>query len=208
MINKRNIGKMSEQAYNKVYKEYLNLEGEIKWPRLKWLKKILNQIEPGSTVLDIGCGSGKPVDIEIEKNHKVFGVDISKEMIKIAKNNVPNGEFIHKDFRDLEFSNNSFDAIVAFYVIELIPRKEHEAVLYKFMKWLKPKGFLLFTLEANEYIDETGEWLGETIFISSYDSETMKKIVNKVGFKILETTIETQIEGKTEIPYLRILAQK
>ena len=79
---------MSEQAYDKVYKEYLDLEGEIKWPRLKWLKKILDQIEPGSSVLDIGCGSGKPVDIEIEKNHKVFGVDISKEMIKIARSHL------------------------------------------------------------------------------------------------------------------------
>ena len=208
MLNKNDIRKMAEQTYDKVYKEYLNLEGENKWPRLKWLKKILDQIKPGSSVLDIGCGSGNPVDIEITKHHNIIGVDISKKMVNLAQNNVPNGEFIHKDFRDLNFPPNSFDAIVAFYVIELIPRKEHKSILYRLKNWLKPDGFLLFTLEANEYIDETGEWLGETIFISSYDSETMKEIVNEVGFEILESNIETQIEGETEIPYLWILAQK
>lgn len=37
-------------------------------------------------ILDIGCGSGYPIDYYlINKNFRVIGIDISKNMIKIAK---------------------------------------------------------------------------------------------------------------------------
>ncbi|MBN2531368.1 MAG: methyltransferase domain-containing protein [Spirochaetales bacterium] len=61
------------------------------------MDKILQRLKPGSAVLDLGCGSGVPVDIEISKNHHITGVDISGNMIKLAQKNVPGGNSIHND---------------------------------------------------------------------------------------------------------------
>lgn len=37
-----------------------------------WLNKVLKHLKPGSSVLDLGCGSGDPADIEISKKKQVL----------------------------------------------------------------------------------------------------------------------------------------
>ncbi len=116
-----------EQGYDKVAREYSLLESEVEWPRMKWLKKLLAWLEPGSSVLDLGCGSGDPADIEISKEHAVTGVDISQTQIELARKNVPAGDLIHGDFASMQFPLCSFNAVVSFYALEHVPREEHAA---------------------------------------------------------------------------------
>ena len=47
-----------ESGYDRVAKDYARLEGDIRWPRMRWLWKLLKLSGPCSHVLDIGCGSG------------------------------------------------------------------------------------------------------------------------------------------------------
>jgi ubiquinone/menaquinone biosynthesis C-methylase UbiE len=203
-----NPKKVVEQGYDQVAYDYAGLEGEIKWPRMQWLKKLLNRLEPGSSVLDLGCGSGDPADIEIAKKHTVTGVDISQTQINLARRKVPNGLFIHGDTGSLDFPSASFDAVISFYTLEHIPRKEHGNVLGHIYHWLKAGGFLLISMEAGDYDDVIGDWLGVSMFISCFNPEIMKELIVQEGFEVLETAIENQIEGKTEIPYHWILARK
>jgi cyclopropane fatty-acyl-phospholipid synthase-like methyltransferase len=97
----------------------------------------LDRLEPGSSVLDLGCGSGKPADVEISKEHQVTGVDISQAQINLARQNVPTGHFLHGDAGSAEFPPSSFDAVVSFYTLEHIPREEHKTVLRRIYKWLR-----------------------------------------------------------------------
>lgn len=175
---------------------------------MRWLRKLLDRLEPGSSVLDLGCGSGKPADVEISKEHQVTGVDISRTQINLARQNVPTGHFLHGDAGSAEFPPSSFNAVVSFYTLEHIPREEHKTVLRRIYKWLRIGGLLLISMEAGDYDDVMGEWLGVPMFISCYDPETMKQMVNEVGFELLETDIETQLEGGNDIPFLWVLAQK
>jgi len=200
--------KIVENGYDKVVHEYGKLEGEIKWPRMKWLNKVLEKIDDGSSILDLGSGSGDPADIEISKKHKVTGIDISEKQIILARKKVPDGDFIHSDVGSVEFPKNSFDVVVSFYTIEHIPREEHKTIFQRINKWLRRKGYFLVSMEAVEFDDGVREWLGVPMFFSSYDPETVKKMVIEAGFEILETTIETQIENTNEVPFLWILSQK
>ncbi len=197
-----------EVGYDRVAKDYANLEGDIRWPRMRWLRKLLNLLEPCSRVLDIGCGSGDPADVEISKNHNVTGIDISKAQLSMARKNVPEGCFIHGDAASIEFPPASFDAVISFYTLEHIPRNEHEAMLRNICQWLRQPGYLLISLEAGDYGDVTGEWLGVPMFLSCYDPHTTKELVKKSAFDIIETAIETQVEQDHNIPYLWILARK
>jgi len=197
-----------EQGYDQVAHEYARLEGESEWPRMRWLRKLLNRLEPGSSVLDLGCGSGEPADVEISKEHQVTGVDISQTQINLAQQNVPTGHFVNEDAGSAEFPPSSFDAVVSFYTLEHIPREEHKAVLRRIGKWLRVGGLLLISMEAGDYDDIMGEWLGVPMFISCYDPDTMKQMVNEAGFELLETAVETQLEGSNDIPYLWVLGQK
>jgi cyclopropane fatty-acyl-phospholipid synthase-like methyltransferase len=175
---------------------------------MRWLRKLLSRLEPGSSVLDLGCGSGDPADVEISKEHRVTGVDLSQTQINLARQNVPAGRFLHGDAGSVEFPPGSFDAVVSFYTLEHIPREEHKTVLQRIREWLRVGGFLLISMEAGEYDDVMGEWLGVPMFISCYDPETTKQMVNETGFQLLETAIDTQLEGGNDIPYLWVLGQK
>jgi ubiquinone/menaquinone biosynthesis C-methylase UbiE len=207
-VESNNMKQLVEQGYDKVAHDYARLEGGTEWPRSRWLKKLLNLLEPGSAVLDLGCGSGIPADIEIAKEHHITGVDISKTQINLARKNVPTGSFIHGDAGSIEFPAAAFDAVVSFYTLEHIPRGEHRMVLQRIYHWLRGKGYLLFSMEAGEYDDLVGEWLGVPMFISCFKPEKMRQLVSEAGFEILETGIEIQIEQDIEIPYLWLLACK
>jgi ubiquinone/menaquinone biosynthesis C-methylase UbiE len=204
----RDIKQMVARGYDQVALDYDHLEGEAEWPRMAWLNKVLNRLAPGSSVLDLGCGSGDPAGIEIAKQHRLTGVDISQTQIDLARRNVPAGHFLHGDAASVEFPAASFDAVVSFYTLEHIPRREHGAVFRRIHHWLRPGGLLLGSMEAGEYDDVVGEWLGVSMFISCYDPETTRRLVGEAGFDLLETAIELQVEGGTEIPYLWLLARK
>lgn len=200
--------RMVERGYDQVADEYARLEGEAEWARMHWLKKLLNGLAPGSSVLDLGCGSGNPADIEIAKAHKVTGVDISETQINLARQNIPAGNFLHRDVGSVEFAAESFDAVVSFYTLDHIPRAEHETILRNIHKWLRERGILLISIEAGEHDDETGEWLGVPMFISCFDPETTKTLVNEAGFEILETAIENRRAQGNDVPFLWVFAQK
>ena len=197
-----------EEGYDRVAEAYSRLESGQRWPRMKWLGKVLSRLNPGSAVLDLGCGSGDPADIEIARFHQVTGVDISNAQVEMARRNVPKGRFIHRDLGALEFHDGSFDAIVSFYTLEHLPREQHGQVLERIHDWLRPGGLLLFSSEVCEMNDVTGEWLGVPMFFSSFDPETLTGVVWEAGFEVLETHIETQLEQHSEVPYFWVLAQR
>jgi ubiquinone/menaquinone biosynthesis C-methylase UbiE len=201
--------KIVARGYDRVAAEYARLEGDAEWPRMRWLGKLLQQLDPGSAVLDLGCGSGVPADIEIAAwGHRVTGVDISREQIARARENVPAGCFIHGDAASLVFPVASFDGVVSFYTLEHIPRDQHRALYARIHRWLRAGGWLLICTEASEAQEGVGEWLGVPMFFSFDDPETTKATIQGAGFEIVETAIETQVEQGTEIPYLWVLARK
>jgi cyclopropane fatty-acyl-phospholipid synthase-like methyltransferase len=200
--------RMVERGYDQVADKYARLEEGTEWARMRWLKKVLDRLAPGSSVLDLGCGSGDPADIEIAKAHKVTGVDISETQINLARQNIPAGDFLHRDIGSVEFTADSFDAVVSFYTLDHVPRAEHKTILRSIHKWLRARGLLLFSIEAGEHDDETGEWLGVPMFISCFDPETTKTLVNEAGFEILETAIESRRAQGNDVPFLWVFAQK
>jgi ubiquinone/menaquinone biosynthesis C-methylase UbiE len=197
-----------ERGYDAAAEAYARLEEGTTWPRMRWLKKLLEKMPPGSTVLDLGCGSGDPADVEIVKAHAVIGVDISEKQIELARKNVPEGTFIHSDAGSIEFPAGSCEAVVSFYALEHIPREEHEGLFRRIYGWLRPGGYLLISLEAGEMEGVIGEWLEVPMYFSNYPPDTVKGLVEMSGFSILESDIEVQIEQGNEIPYLWIFAQK
>jgi ubiquinone/menaquinone biosynthesis C-methylase UbiE len=196
----RDPKRIVEQGYDRIAHDYARLEGEAPWPRLRWLGKMLDRLEPGSSVLDLGCGSGDPADIEVAKHHHLTGVDISQTQIELARRNVPAGHFLHGDAASVQFPAATFDAVISFYSLEHIPRQEHETLLHRIHGWLRPGGFLLVSTEAGDVEELVAEWLGVPMFMSSFDPDALKRLVVGAGFELLETATESQAEQAHDGP--------
>ena len=151
------------------------------------LRGLTERLVDGMSVLDVGCGAGVPIARALSRRFRVTGVDISREMVKLARRNVPTGEFVCGDVMSVDFEDGSFDAAVAFYSIFHLPREEHEHLFRKVSRWLKPGGYFLCTLSVRDepaYTED--DFFGVTMFWSNYGLERGLRMLRDVGFEVIE----------------------
>jgi len=107
---------------------------------------VLAHITPGETVLDLGSGGGIDVLLSARRvgpNGKVYGLDMTDEMLELARANqvkagVTNVEFLKGDIDHIPLPDNSVDLIISNCVINLSPDKDR--VLTEAFRVLKPGG--------------------------------------------------------------------
>ncbi len=106
----------------------------------------LASIEVGETVLDLGSGGGIDVLLSAKRvgpNGKVFGLDMTDEMLALANENkaragATNVEFLKGEIESIPLPDNSVDLIISNCVINLSADKER--VLAEAFRVLKPGG--------------------------------------------------------------------
>ena len=99
----------------------------------------------GLRVLDAGCGPGRHSKRLLAKGAEVTGIDVSPEMIDIARKHCGGrGRFLTANFERARFGRGSFDLIVA--SLSLMYSKEIGPVIKNFARWLKPGGRLIFSI--------------------------------------------------------------
>jgi len=69
-------------------------------------------VEPGRSLLDVGCGTGYLLKVADERGLETHGVDISEEGVEIAKTTSPNSGILLGKGEDLPFPDNSFDYVI------------------------------------------------------------------------------------------------
>ncbi len=60
---------------------------------------LLARLAPGSTVLDLCCGSGQLAAVLAARGHQVIGIDVARRMLARAQQNVPSAVFVAADAR-------------------------------------------------------------------------------------------------------------
>jgi SAM-dependent methyltransferase len=201
------VKRLVAEGWDAVAEPYAALEEE-EWPRLRWLRELLDRLPSSSLVLDLGCGNGLPAGPEIvARGHGLLGVDVSQRQVELARRNVPGAAFLRADMDELELAEGAFDAVVSFYAIGGIPRERHPELLRRIYGWLAPGGLLLLSEEDVDQPGLVGDWLGAPMFFSSYDAATLRCLVEEAGFEIQRTAVESQREQGRDVPFTWILAQ-
>jgi len=123
------------------------------------------QLEPGMSLLDIGCGWGGLAEYAARNfGVKVFGVTISAEQQKLAQQRCEGLDVtvLLQDYRDL---NQQFDRIVSVGMFEHVGPKNYATYFEVVDRNLKPDGlFLLHTIGANRTNDNVDAWINKYIF--------------------------------------------
>lgn len=202
-----NFKETVKAGYNAIAKRYL-AERTRDSEDVLLLNDLIERLPENASVLDAGCGAGVPIAQMLNERFKVTGVDFSEAQIELAKQNVFNGTFICADMTQLDFPENTFDGICSYYAIIHIPREEHQSLLENFYKMLKPNGYALLCLGAQNLIDNIDEnYLGTRMYWSHYDTETYLKMLNHCGFSLIWSKYVSD-ESFPEAGHLFVLVQK
>lgn len=112
------------------------------------------------SILEVGCGSGMLARRFLENGYSYLGVDLSNEMLNIARNEINEDAFIQSDMRNLSF-DQKFDSVLITgrslaYVIE---NKGIIDTLSGIHKLLENNGIFVFDIfEANGIFDNFGNF--------------------------------------------------
>lgn len=151
---------------------------------LRYVDLVVEGLEPGAGVLDLGCGTGRPVaEHLIGRRFRVVGVDQSEGMLEIARRVVPEAELIHGDMLGVEFGGG-FSAAVAWDSIFHVGRAHHPAVFRKLAESLKPGGRLLLSTGGDGDEGFTSEMYGQTFFYSGHGPEVTRGLLEAAGFEV------------------------
>jgi ubiquinone/menaquinone biosynthesis C-methylase UbiE len=202
----KNVGNIYDKiadAYSKLFFTTNRLE--------KTVNEFLTMLPENAKILDVGCGPGGDAQYFIEKGFKVVGIDVSKEMLRIAKRRVQKARFEVMDMRNLSFESQRFDGIFAAYSLIHIPKNNAEGVLREFHRVLKPSGLLFLSVyEGNgeRFVDEP-LLKGERIFTSFFTQNELKHLLLKSGFRVLKMEKRlNKTEGELSSHKIHIIAQK
>ncbi|MEM6754370.1 MAG: class I SAM-dependent methyltransferase [Cyanobacteria bacterium P01_C01_bin.38] len=113
------------------------------------------------TVLDIGCGTGEFSRLLAKRAYKVIAIDLSPNMIEVAKENsklYTNIDFQFADVLQWDFPPEKFDAIVSIATVHHLPI---EKLLPNLKAALKPGGKLIILdlLEHENLVDKLTDFI-------------------------------------------------
>lgn len=166
-------------------------------------------IKPGMRILDIATGTGAvlfPAAQRVGQTGRIIGIDLSESILKEAENivdmkNLTNIELRKMDAEHLEFPDQSFDIVTCAFAIFLFP--DVEAAIREMYRVCKPDGYIAmtnfnkspvpFSPALPVFIQQCmtygmGVRLPQPL---AYGSEDITALLNKFGFKSVETWSET-----------------
>lgn len=142
-------------------------------------------------VVEIGCGDGRDAQAIVERTPNYLGFDISTGMIDIARQHVPNGNFVVADAADFEFPDD-LDAIFAFASLLHLSKEEVKSIFTRAHQALKEGGvFYVSVKHAPSYHARiVRDQFGERLFYF-YNENDLEELAGD-GYQVVSSFIETK----------------
>jgi len=125
------------------------------------LPAILARHVNGTRALDFGCGTGRSTRFLRKLGFDVTGVDVSENMLRIARGIDPSGDYrlVPRDNFD-EFRAGTFDLVLSAFTFDNIPGTLKTIIFRDLGKLLSPTGTLVSIVSSPEIY--THEWASFT----------------------------------------------
>lgn len=153
----------------------------------------------GGRILEVGVGTGISLP-GYDKANRITGVDISGPMLEKARQRVRALHLDHieqiavMDAEHMDFPDNSFDVVVAQYVITSVPNPEK--ALDEFARVVRPGGEIVITTRVG-----AGKGLRGTI------EKTLMPVTSRLGFRT-EFAFSRYTDWAATVPGIRLVEHR
>jgi len=136
----------TEKGYDQMANKFSGTRSFF-WPDLAFIK---DHVDANSQILDFGCGNGRLLEILKDKDVDYYGVDISKNLLDIARDRYPKfAAHITQNSADpkLNFSDNFFDSVISIAVFHHSPSSQYRlALAEELYRVTKPGGKIIVSV--------------------------------------------------------------
>lgn len=157
--------------------------------------KFTSYLEPGSLILDAGCGPGRDAKRFTDLGHHVVGIDLSSALLRIAQKHAPDADFLMMDLTHLYFPQAHFDGVWAMSSLMHLHKEKLPRALMQCHHVMKPGAPFYFCLKRGEGEGlETDKRYGVEKYFAYYSDEDVQQLIAGTPFEVLErssTTIDT-----------------
>jgi ubiquinone/menaquinone biosynthesis C-methylase UbiE len=154
------------------------------------VERIINRYKrsSGNTLLDVACGTGKHISY-LRKEFSCVGIDVSAEMLAVAKKNLPGIRFVQGNMVDFDLGKQ-FDVVLCLFssIGHLQTRYAVRKAVANFARHMKKGGVLI----VEPWIRKS-RWMDKTVHMQIYDSDSLK--IARVSYSWMEGGFSVLDEG-------------
>lgn len=162
----------------------------------KKIERLKSYLSPVDVVLDIGCGTGTQCGDLAGHVKQVTGIDISSKLLAIAEQRkaerkLDNIEFIKISLYDERLKADSFDVVMAFFVLHFF--EDIDAVFKRIHNLLKPGGLFISETaciaEKNRIMGKVLRFAGHLGLLPKINLLTTRQLeqaLEKSGFRVVD----------------------
>ena len=188
MKNQLELAQNIIEIYKKHGRAWTELRGNFLYEKV-WLDHFLSLIPKYAEILDLGCGSGKPiVDYLIQHNHKITGVDSSDVMIEMAQQNFPEQHWLQADMRTVEL-DQKFNAILAWDSFFHLTPDDQRQMFSQFARFARQGTVLMFS-SGPSHGEAIGDMFGDALYHASLAPEEYRALLKQHGFEVVKMVAE------------------
>lgn len=158
-------------------------------------------LEAGGDVLDCACGSGYGSKLLMDNGLNVTGVDLCQKAITHAqeKYTSQSGQFLCQDIDQLNFADESFDAVITLETLEHVSNDTCHKFLGKISQYIKPGGIVIASSPMLRYKN------GEPYITNPYHINELPKSELLAMFKTRLTNFELHFYHQKETKFLPLV---
>ena len=142
------------------------------------------------SIFEIGCGPGNITKYLLKKrpDFQIQAVDVSPNMIELAKNNNPKAQFSIMDCRKINTITSKFDAIICGFCVPYLSKNDTAKLFEDCSRLLAIGGVLYFSTIKGDYHNsgyEAGS-TGDKSYVYYYDEAYLQQQLWQNNFALLD----------------------
>lgn len=186
---------MNRESYNKIAEKWNAARNDFFGREREYIDVLLEAAPRGSTILDLGCGSGRPMaEYIVSRGRRILGIDQSEEMLGIARQRLPEEQWVCSSMETYA-PENGYRGALLWDSLFHVRRDEHAAILHKVVHGLPTGGRLMLTVGGSAHPAFTDTMFGQTFFYDSNTPDETVEILRHRGCRLLVAEYMNKPDG-------------
>ena len=199
---------MNLDSYNKIAHAWGSARSNFFGREREYIDAILSAVPNGSTILDVGCGTGRPMaEYIISQGHHIVGIDQSEEMLAIARESFPNETWVLSPMETYE-PQVGYQGALIWDSLFHVRRTDHEPIISKVVSCLPSGGRIMLTVGGSAHPAFTDFMYGQEFYYDSNTPEETENILISLGCRLKITEYMNVPNGGSDKGRYAIVAEK